>query len=309
MKNYFALFLLMLSSTLFAQDVIVKKDGSTILSKVYEIGKKDIKYKKFSNLNGPIYNISIKEVFSVNYENGEKDLFDKIEQIEEPQYGSIETNSSYKKETNMYSNISIGYTNFAISSSETTLLDCAYNSNGFAVEYNYGIKPIRKIGLYFETGLKATCTFAKDVFVIYVDTGNSLMAMDGPFSYFSISIPLNFKYRFNIPNSHLAICPYIGLYYKRNVVAKQKNSWSEIDFIAGSMPSYLEDGVYVVEDYLKYQKNQIGWQVGLSLEYKNYNISGYYSRDIRSVVTNENSIFNKYYGSQFGISLGYRFDM
>ena len=83
MKNYLALFLLMLSSTLFAQDVIVKKDGSTILSKVYEIGKKEIKYKKFSNLNGPIYNISIKEVLSVNYENGEKDLFDKIEEIEE----------------------------------------------------------------------------------------------------------------------------------------------------------------------------------------------------------------------------------
>ena len=273
MKNYFALFLLMLSSTLFAQDVIVKKDGSTILSKVYE--------------------------------NGEKDLFDKIEQMEEPQYGSIETNSSYKKETNMYSNISIGYTNFAISSSETTLLDCAYNSNGFAVEYNYGVKPIRKIGLYFETGLKATCTFAKDAFVVYVDD----MAMDGPFRYFSISIPLNFKYKFNIPNSHLTICPFAGFYYKRNVVAKQENSWSEIDFIAGSMPSYLEEGVYVVEDYLKYQKNQIGWQVGLSLEYKNYNISGYYSRDFRSVVTNENSIFNHYYGSQIGISLGYRLDM
>ena len=304
MKNYFALFLLMLSSTLFAQDVIVKKDGSTILSKVYEIGKKDIKYKKFSNLNGPIYNISIKEVLSVNYENGEKDLFDKIEQIDKPLYKDVETNSSYKTETNMYSNISIGYANFAISSSETTLLDCSYNSNGFAVEYNYGIKPIRKIGLYFETGLKATCTFAKDVFVIICETA----LMDGLFRYFSISIPLNFKYKFTIPNSHLAIYPYIGLYYKRNVVAKQKNSWSEIDFIAGSMPSYLEEGVYVVEDYLKYQKNQIGWQVGLSLEYKNYNISGYYSRDFRSIVTN-NSIFNKYYASQFGVSIGYRFDM
>ena len=294
----------MLSSTLFAQDVIVKKDGSTILSKVYEIGKKEIKYKKFSNLNGPLYNISIKEVFSVNYENGEKDLFDKIEEIEESRYETVETNGFYKKETNMYSNFSVGYTNFAISSSETTLLDCAYNSNGFAVEYNYGIKPIRKIGLYFETGLKATCTFAKDVFVVYVDEN---MAMDGLFRYFSISIPLNFKYKFTIPNSHLAICPYIGLYFKRNVVAKQKNSWSEIDFISGTMPLYSYDE-YVVDNALKYQKNQFGWQIGLSLEYKNYNIAGYYSRDFRSIVTN-NSIFNKYYGSQFGVSIGYRFDM
>ena len=43
MRNYLTLFLLMFSSILFAQDVIVKKDGSTILSKVYEIGKKEIK--------------------------------------------------------------------------------------------------------------------------------------------------------------------------------------------------------------------------------------------------------------------------
>ena len=270
MRNYLTLFLLMFSSILFAQDVIVKKDGSTILSKVYE--------------------------------NGEKDLFDKIEQIEEPLYEDC----SYKKETSMYSNISIGYTNFAISSSEATLVDCSYNSNGFAVEYNYGIRPIKKIGLYFETGLKGTYTFAKDVFVVYVD---DFMAMDGLFRYFSISIPLYFKYKFTMPNSHLTICPFAGFYYKRNVVAKQENSWSEIDFIAGSMPSYQEDGVYVVEDYLKYQKNQIGWQVGLTLECKNYSISGYYSRDFRSIVTNKSFIFNKYYGSQFGVSLGYRLDM
>lgn len=32
-----------------AQDVIVKKDGSTILSKVIEIGTTEVKYKKWNN--------------------------------------------------------------------------------------------------------------------------------------------------------------------------------------------------------------------------------------------------------------------
>ncbi|MDY6297838.1 MAG: hypothetical protein SPL50_06105 [Alloprevotella sp.] len=59
-----------------AQDVIVKKDGSTILSKVLEVNPSDIKYKKFSNQNGPTYTIDKAEVMSINYENGEKDLFD-----------------------------------------------------------------------------------------------------------------------------------------------------------------------------------------------------------------------------------------
>lgn len=42
-----------------AQDVIVKKDGSTIVSKVLEVNTDNIKYKKFSNQNGPTYTISI----------------------------------------------------------------------------------------------------------------------------------------------------------------------------------------------------------------------------------------------------------
>ena len=35
-----------------AQDVIVKKDGATILSKVIEVNETILKYKKFKNLQG-----------------------------------------------------------------------------------------------------------------------------------------------------------------------------------------------------------------------------------------------------------------
>lgn len=58
-----------------SQDVIVKKDGSTIISKVQEISATDVKYKKFSNLSGPIYTISKVEIMAINYENGDKDTF------------------------------------------------------------------------------------------------------------------------------------------------------------------------------------------------------------------------------------------
>lgn len=59
-----------------AQDVIVKRDGSTIISKVLEVNTGDIKYKKFSNQTGPTYTIDKVEVMTINYENGEKDVFD-----------------------------------------------------------------------------------------------------------------------------------------------------------------------------------------------------------------------------------------
>lgn len=75
-KIYFVLFVSFLSQIVLAQDVIVKRDGSTILSKVLEVNTDDVKYKKFSNLNGPTYTIKKSELFSINYKNGEKDMFD-----------------------------------------------------------------------------------------------------------------------------------------------------------------------------------------------------------------------------------------
>lgn len=75
-KLLFILSMITCTTHVFSQDVIVKKDGSTIVSKVLEINEDNIKYKKFSNLNGPTYTVNMAEVTSVNYENGEKDVFE-----------------------------------------------------------------------------------------------------------------------------------------------------------------------------------------------------------------------------------------
>lgn len=63
-----------------AQDVIVKKDGNTILAKVLEVTSTEVKYKKHTNLEGPTYTISKTEIQSINYENGEKEVFDAKEE-------------------------------------------------------------------------------------------------------------------------------------------------------------------------------------------------------------------------------------
>ena len=67
--------LLCVSFVTIAQDVIVKKDGSTIQSKGMEINETEIKYKKWSNQDGPLYSISRSEIMSISYENGEVEKF------------------------------------------------------------------------------------------------------------------------------------------------------------------------------------------------------------------------------------------
>jgi|GEM_PF-938454 len=82
MKKLFFIYFLILSTNLFAQDIIIITDGNEIKSKVIEITSKTIKYKKFDYLDGPIRNINISNVFMVIYENGEREKFTTLQNEE-----------------------------------------------------------------------------------------------------------------------------------------------------------------------------------------------------------------------------------
>lgn len=90
MKKLLLLIAVSCAATAQAQDVIVKRDGSTILTKVLEVNQSDIKYKKFSNQSGPTYTINKSEVMAINYEGGDKDTFEETTSVA----NSINPNSS-----------------------------------------------------------------------------------------------------------------------------------------------------------------------------------------------------------------------
>ena len=72
MKQLLALMLLLCSASAFAQDVIVKKDGSTIVCRVVELTSSEIIYKRWSDLNGSNYVMNRVDASTINYENGKK---------------------------------------------------------------------------------------------------------------------------------------------------------------------------------------------------------------------------------------------
>lgn len=74
-KILFIVACLFMAVAVHAQDVIVLTDGSTIIAKVQKVTGSEVEYKKHSNPDGPTYTISIAEIVSINYENGEKDSF------------------------------------------------------------------------------------------------------------------------------------------------------------------------------------------------------------------------------------------
>ncbi len=78
MKKFYLLLIgaLFLATTAEAQDVIVRKDGTTVLAKVEKVGTSEIEYRKWGNIEGPIYSAAIADIISINYENGTRDTFE-----------------------------------------------------------------------------------------------------------------------------------------------------------------------------------------------------------------------------------------
>jgi hypothetical protein len=73
MKNLLLLPLLAFIFTVnaFSQDVIFKKDGSKEEAKIILVAEKEIQYKKFANLDGPVYTMNKKDIVLITYENGD----------------------------------------------------------------------------------------------------------------------------------------------------------------------------------------------------------------------------------------------
>jgi tetratricopeptide (TPR) repeat protein len=59
----------------FSQDKIYKTDGTIVEAKIQEVGEAEIKFKKFSNQNGPMYSVKKEFVKMIVYENGEKEVY------------------------------------------------------------------------------------------------------------------------------------------------------------------------------------------------------------------------------------------
>ena len=58
-----------------AQDAITKKSGEDIQAKILEINQSEIKYKKFDNLDGPIFSLLKSDILLIRYSNGTKEIF------------------------------------------------------------------------------------------------------------------------------------------------------------------------------------------------------------------------------------------
>jgi hypothetical protein len=102
-------------STLFAQDIIYKNDGSKISALIKEVNSDQIKYVRYDNQNGPTYIINLSLVKEIQYENGAVEKINSNRQTQSK--NSSLSRQPYKFQRNIiyYHLIDVLYLDFTLS--------------------------------------------------------------------------------------------------------------------------------------------------------------------------------------------------
>lgn len=82
-----------------AQDTIVFKNYDSVLAKVTEVTPNSVSYKRWDNINGPVYTINRTDIACINYQNGQKDVFNDIAQTDTavPALNTTDTTRPFQK--------------------------------------------------------------------------------------------------------------------------------------------------------------------------------------------------------------------
>lgn len=98
---------------------------------------------------------------------------------------------------------------------------------------------------------------------------------DLKFNMFSVKVPLNLIYKFDLPNSSVAIMPYVGANLRYNISAKLERGDADAD---------LFDKKDMGSDKATWNRFQLGWNVGAKVRFGNSFLVGLgYGKDFSEI--------------------------
>lgn len=108
MRKILLILNILLSISVMAQDVIIKRNGDELQCKILEVSKNEVKYKRWSNQEGPMFAEKKADIFMIKYENGEKEMMTYEKKSDAVSQTIIE--ASYIDDPDPISNVYLKYT-------------------------------------------------------------------------------------------------------------------------------------------------------------------------------------------------------
>lgn len=167
--------------------------------------------------------------------------------------------------------------------------------NGFSIDYEHAFRVSKKLPLFIQTGAGINFARHKDT-----EDGEGY-SYESKLSMLGLTIPVNVVYGIQL-NDKLALKPYTGLYLRVNLLGKVKETG---EYSYGGMTEKEEDDYSVFDKDVmgedgKWNRCQVGWQIGATLDINKFNVGIGYALDF-------NEIAEKTKTSKFAVRVGYNF--
>lgn len=197
------------------------------------------------------------------------------------------------------------------------------NLTGFTFGFTKGISISKSLPLFVEAGARLNYGFksetADDV-ELYGKSEDNEYRFDGVVSsetkmtYMGVTVPVNLAYKWTSSSSSVSIIPFVGLTFKGNIIAKTKTTGTFDGTICDNHNGdILSDGTVelgeIKKDYFdkkdvgkdgQWKRFQVGWQIGVGVDYKQLYVGFHYGSDFNEVCKKVNT-------SNWGVSLGFNF--
>jgi len=160
------------------------------------------------------------------------------------------------------------------------------NMHGFAFTWMNAISLTPKVPIYLEPG----------VGLEFLHSTNKLTSsVDMNYNMFSVKIPLNFIYNFQIPNTRINIAPYAGLRFRINAIGE----FSFDGYSKGKDKYNAFDKDDMGKDNT-FNRFNMGWQIGAKFRFAKFFLGVAYGTDF-----NELSDKNTLGEGQFSIGVAF----
>lgn len=199
MKKIFLLAALALTAaSVSAQDIITKNNADEIKAKVVKVGADEIEYKDWDNLDGPVYTIPTRDVFTIKYANGKRDVVSQMTAQHSARNNKISTAGYPKYQGEVAVAYAVGFNSFDRVIFETVhgVRVSPYFFAGLGVACNYFYDFDSALILPVFANLKAYYPFNKDISVyLSFDAGAGIGIADlgGAAFYTALGPGVNIK--------------------------------------------------------------------------------------------------------------------
>lgn len=240
---------------------------------------------------------------------------------------SFNSGSSYKVDLNGWDRITVSFSPLKYITDIKG--EDGFNMTGFSLEYEKGFSIAKKLPIFVTTGVNMQYAFKSldhedlaeaigSYWSVSWNGGN--YDLKASYSTLNLKVPVNLAYKLTFGD--VSLIPYAGLNFKLNLLGKMKLALDDSDDLPeGSSEEDLWDDLKdydgfsqstnlldkkEMEDNLGADKDQVwkrfqmGWQIGVGLDYNNLHVGLGYTKDIMELC-------KKVKTSSVMVSLGYNF--